>query len=345
MESLATAFGRLRNNYMFATACYVLYLWDHILTFPVEVDKMWSQRLTLASMLFYLNRYVTHGQFIVLQVAFFETHWSVEVSAWSCERYVLFPGAATMSLVAMTLILRVYALYRNNKFILAFLAAMLSTQIILMAWALHFGVRVPLPPGFPGCVLTGDNTWFGAFWAAPIATDTCIFVLTLWRTVRYQRKHGKMNYMHILLRDGIMYFFIIFSVNLINCIIYFRAPPDMKAAGASFSQIMTAIMISRLHLNLRDGKSTTSNETELPGMEFAAGPRAGDRGAKSSTFNTFFSTGNLGGEMEGTIFDVDWDEQKEDLWQVAPSDADEISEGHTVYTHTEGIELRTVQSE
>jgi hypothetical protein len=34
------------------------------------------------------------------------------------------------------------------------------------------------------------------------------------------------------------------------------APPDLKAVGASFSQLITAVMISRLVLNLRSAVST-----------------------------------------------------------------------------------------
>ena len=34
----------------------------------VEVERVWSQPLTFASLLFYINRYVTHCQFIILQV-------------------------------------------------------------------------------------------------------------------------------------------------------------------------------------------------------------------------------------------------------------------------------------
>ncbi|KAJ6501495.1 hypothetical protein C8R47DRAFT_1107536 [Mycena vitilis] len=304
MESLATAFSRLQINYQFQTANYVLFIYDHILTFSEEVDKMWTQPLTLASLLFYLNRYMTHGQFIILQVAFFETTWSVSM----CERYVKFPGATTLCLVTiaeLTLILRVYALYLSSKRVLIFLLSALMTQIILMAWALHFGIRTPLPPGFPGCVLTAIDPFFGAFWAAPIATDTCIFLLTLWRTIRYQRRHGKITSMDIILRDGIMYFFVIFGVNLMNCLIYFIAPPDLKAMGASFSQIMTAIMISRLHLNLRR-TSGSMNSTMLPAMQFAArSALGGSTLAQDETpiaEKSFFTVGNLGGDLQGTFF-------------------------------------------
>ncbi|KAJ6501493.1 hypothetical protein C8R47DRAFT_1193259 [Mycena vitilis] len=292
MESLATAFSRLliisasQINYQFQTANYVLFIYDHILTFSEEVDKMWTQPLTLASLLFYLNRYMTHGQFIILQVAFFETSWSVSV----CERYVKFPGATTLCLVTiaeLTLILRVYALYLSSKRVLAFLLSVLTTQIILMAWALHFGIRTPLPPGFPGCVLTAVQPIFGAFWAAPIATDTCIFVLTLWRTIRYQKRHGKITSMDIILRDGIMYFFVIFGVNLMNCLIYFIAPPDLKSIGAS-SMDSTALPAMQFAPRSPLGESTLAHESTQGEVRFAE--------------KSFFTVGNLGGDFEGTFF-------------------------------------------
>lgn len=149
MESIATAYLRLISNYRFQTANYVMYIYDHLMTFSDEVDKIWSQKLTFATLLFYINRYITHCQFIILQVEFQETTWTDSM----CDRYVRFAGAATLSLVAvaeLTMIFRIYALYLGNKFILLFLLLVLSGQICFMAWAVHFGERVPLPPGFPG---------------------------------------------------------------------------------------------------------------------------------------------------------------------------------------------------
>ena len=39
------------------------------------------------------------------------------------------------------LILRIYGLYLGNKYILGFLLCLLSGQIIVMGWAIHFGIR------------------------------------------------------------------------------------------------------------------------------------------------------------------------------------------------------------
>ncbi|KAJ6628891.1 hypothetical protein B0H10DRAFT_1940255 [Mycena sp. CBHHK59/15] len=282
MESLATAFSRLQANYKFQTANYALYIYDHLLTLSDEVDKIWTQPFTLASLLFYINRSLSYKSSLTLGLAFYETSWSISVTLsvigislttiLRCERYVKFPGAATLSLITIA-------------------------------------ECVPLPPGFSGCVLTGNNAWFGVFWAAPIVTDTCIFVLTLWRTIRYQSRHGKMNAMTILLRDGILYFLVIFSVNLLNCLIYFLSPPDLKALGASFSQIMTAIMISRLQLNLRHG-SRSAPSTVLAPMRFGARSTShapttlhGSTSTYIKGDSTFLSVGNLGNELQGTSFD------------------------------------------
>jgi len=47
-----------------------------------------------------------------------------------------------------------------------------------------------------------------------------------------------------------------------NTLIYFLAPLDLRALGASFSQLITSIMISRLVLNLRSGYSNSEYDSE-----------------------------------------------------------------------------------
>jgi hypothetical protein len=303
-EPIAVAFAHLLGNYEFHTSNYALLVYDYMLTFGEEVEKMWSRPFTLPTLLFYINRYVTHFQFIIIQVAFHETTWSVSM----CNRYVKFAGASTTSLVAVAeliMILRVYALYLGNKKILVFLLFLLSGQVIASGWAVHNGMRVPQPPQFPGCVLTGKNTSFAALWGAPLVTDSCIFLLTIWKTIRYMRRHGRMTALDILLRDGTLYFLTIFGVNLMNFLIYFTAVGDLRAVGASFSQILTSIMISRLQLNLRYTKSDTRN----PLFESQKTSGASSSAMFTSVVNTdtmksqwdsersFFTVGNLGGEL------------------------------------------------
>ncbi|PIL27401.1 hypothetical protein GSI_10549 [Ganoderma sinense ZZ0214-1] len=53
------------------------------------------------------------------------------------------------------------------------------------------------------------------------------------------------------MRDGIMYFAVIFVSNLVTVLIFVFAPPDLKVINASFSTLITSLMVSRLMLNLR----------------------------------------------------------------------------------------------
>ncbi|PPQ67323.1 hypothetical protein CVT25_005907 [Psilocybe cyanescens] len=289
-------------------------VYDHMLTFGEEVDKIWSRPFTLPTLLFYLNR-IPRNDLVRLKS-------SLIIVGRRCQRYVKFAGASTTSLVAIAeliMILRVYALYLGNKKILAFLLALLCGQVIVSAWAVHNGMRVPQPPGFPGCVLTGKNSFFAALWGAPLVTDSCIFVLTTWRTVRYMRKHGRMTALEILLRDGTLYFFTIFGVNLMNTLIYFLAFKDLKAVGASFSQILTSIMISRLQLNLRYNFNSEDRLTRIkpmfdpntagrkpqttPSIVFTSVLDSDYTNSRSNDERSFFTVGNLGSELQGPLED------------------------------------------
>ncbi|KAF8577150.1 hypothetical protein K439DRAFT_1622292 [Ramaria rubella] len=207
------------------------------------------------------------------------------------------------------MILRVYALYLANRYVLIFLLSILFGQIIVSGWAVHFGIRVPQPPGFPGCVLTGSSNFFAALWAAPLVTDSCIFVLTLLRTLKYMRRHGRISTTQIILRDGTMYFFIVFSANLMNTLIYFLATEDLKAVGASFSQIITSIMISRLQLNLRRSNNMERYRTDTPKPPSSHRhylPRETPllKRETSEATGTFFTIGNLGEDLQGAFFDA-----------------------------------------
>ncbi|TFK44698.1 hypothetical protein BDQ12DRAFT_730726 [Crucibulum laeve] len=337
---IPVAFAHLLGNYEFHTSNYVMLVYDHMLTFGEEVDKIWSRPFTFPTLLFYLNRYVTHFQYIIIQLfmrrlgqircmfllnastsllidvikvpEICQVRWSIYNMSGGSHLTVALRQIQTFLTVVM--ILRVYALYLGNKLILAFLLSLLAGQVIVSGWAVHNGMRVPQPPNFPGCVLTGKNTFFAALWGAPLVTDSCIFILTMWRTVTYMRRHGRMTAMQILLRDGTMYYFAIFGVNLMNTLIYFLALGDLKAVGASFSQILTSIMISRLQLNLRYTKepsSLPSNQMMRP-MEYNSRPTRDTaifstiihtKHAESST-GTFFTLGNLGGELKGTFFET-----------------------------------------
>ncbi|KAF8495004.1 hypothetical protein JB92DRAFT_2748461, partial [Gautieria morchelliformis] len=201
-----------------------------------QVQFVWKQSLSGATILFAINRYITPLKFVVEVVAFHSPAWSKNV---------------------LIMMLRVYAIWERNRRILAVLGFLWVTQVAFCTMALVYSQRVPLPPVLVGCILTGSiarGNLFTPFWIMPLITDSAVFLLTLWRTQKHSRRHGnKMPLFHVLQRDGALYFLCIFSANLLNVVLYLvcDATEDLKAIGAGFSQIITCVMISRLVINLR----------------------------------------------------------------------------------------------
>ncbi|CAA7269572.1 unnamed protein product [Cyclocybe aegerita] len=249
-DALARAALHLFAGKYFQIASFAMLVYDHMITFSDEVERIWKQPFTGASLLFYLNRYGNLLEFIVILNAFFDPTWPKDV----CHRFAKFEGAGTTILVGicqLVMILRVYALYGRSSWILAFLLALLAGEVAIAAVGIDKGFPIDLPPPLGGCILTGTHPAFAAQWVAPSVTDSIIFFLTIRRSMKLWKQSGKSRVMHVLVRDGIFYFFIIFLTNLMNTIIYFQVEEDLKAIGASFIQLITSVMISRLILNLR----------------------------------------------------------------------------------------------
>ncbi|KAF9547693.1 hypothetical protein CPC08DRAFT_715761 [Agrocybe pediades] len=273
-ELLATTSKHLLAVKYFQIAAYVMLIYDHMLTLSMEVERIWKRKFSGASMLFLINRYVTPLQFIVIIDAFQDPVWTKEVSLRGafvpevCDRFVAFEGGSTIALIAFLMILRVYALYGRNNWILAFLGFLWTMQIALSSLGISTGFAVPLPAGLVGCIFSGENRFSPMLWAAPLITDTFIFSLIMWQTRAYLiRSATHSPTLQVFVRDGLLYFIAISAANLLNMLTFILAPLDLKTAAASFSQILTSTMVSRLILNLRsvpyDNDETYSNTLSI----------------------------------------------------------------------------------
>ncbi|EJC99568.1 uncharacterized protein FOMMEDRAFT_159982 [Fomitiporia mediterranea MF3/22] len=211
-----------------------------------------------------------------------------------------FAVLALASLTGLTLSLRVYALYGRDWKVFLLLVPTFVVEMVIEAWAVAGGVPVPIPPGQVGCILTGkpnQGDRFAAFWIGQLIFPSVIFLLTTGRVlVMKQQGTIKGGITMLLLRDGVMYFAMIFTVNLANVLTYVIAPPDIQAINAPFSALITAMMICRLMLNLRSvGTSNIENNPYI----------------RTRTGNIISETlvGNLGEALDVA---GDWKEPKDD---------------------------------
>ncbi|KAG9127782.1 hypothetical protein FRC07_009370 [Ceratobasidium sp. 392] len=239
----------------FMLASFVILVYDHILTFSDEVDRIWQREWTGATWLFALNRYLTELQFIVnlcAGKAFHAPSWTGKVGP---NLIVINIVLSDFDATRLVLIIRTYALYQRSTCILVLLSVMWCAQVSIMATTLlHAALSVvlwfvrvglPLPPGLIGCIQGSKDQYL--------------------------------------------------------------APADLKVIGASFSQIITIMMISRLQLNLRsDSICSPPADTTLPSLPYTKeqkGPSSGTSTFTSSLSNFFRETvtelgKDIGGEGE-----------------------------------------------
>ncbi|KAF8755312.1 hypothetical protein RHS01_05454 [Rhizoctonia solani] len=253
--------SRLAAKY-FMLASFVFMIYDHMITFAEEVDRVWQREWTGATWLFFLNRYLTELQFIVNLVSFHDPYWTGKVGdpvdpnyIAICEDFIPFPGASTLISIAIAEKPTVHpltqlfpaqtdeatALYQRNPWILVLLGVFWVGQVIVMGTVMRHPTRLRLPEGFVGCIQGGEGSYVGAFWLAPLATDSLVFLLTVFKSLGYIYKTKcRVPLIHVVLRDGILYFAIILFANLLNCFLYYLAPPSIKVIGASCNDLALA---------------------------------------------------------------------------------------------------------
>ncbi|CAE7222334.1 unnamed protein product [Rhizoctonia solani] len=176
--------------------------------------------------------------------------------------------------------------------------------------------RVELPRGLVGCIQGGNGSYGAAFWLAPLATDSVIFGMTVFKSLEYMcRTRCRVPLIHVILRDGILYFMVILSANLFNCLVYYLAPPSLKVVGASFSQIITVVMISRLQLNLRSESVSSAPNIPMSQLPPVSLPELGEKEKQAfgtiSTLSHYFAATvtDLGKDMFTTC-DVTEDQKE-----------------------------------
>ncbi|KAI0325781.1 hypothetical protein GY45DRAFT_197631 [Cubamyces sp. BRFM 1775] len=253
---LATTAEHLMAAKMYSLASCVMLFYDIAITFGDEVEKIWKQRFTGATVLWFLNRYLSPLGYIVVIVSFQDPGWSKA----TCQRYVLYPEVLkvfTATAVGIIFILRLYSIYAKRTAILYGFGGLLAAELAVKIWAFTDGTMLELPPGFVGCILTGrsspgDRIFYT--WVAELVFDSVIFFATIYRTITLYRRTvigEAQSLITVIMRDGVMYFTAIFASNLVTVLIFIFATPDLKVINASFSTLITSLMVSRLMLNLR----------------------------------------------------------------------------------------------
>ncbi|EJC98458.1 uncharacterized protein FOMMEDRAFT_171078 [Fomitiporia mediterranea MF3/22] len=244
------------TNYV-AFIGFTILVWDHLITFKDEVRYIWNGRKSIVIYLFFWvrkdwcillrfdsrrltrteqNRYFTPFSFIGNFIAYFST--------WSPEG---------------TLCFSVRALYADRPKVVYSLGVVLLAEAGVFAWLLSRAEAVPHTLDVHGysntaCTMIFDpqlgsapslSAWF------PLVYDTIVIALTLWKCAGPVKEHTASHILRTLLKDGLLYYSVIFAVNLVLAVMIISTRPGIKNITAQLEQLLTVAMMSRITLSLR----------------------------------------------------------------------------------------------
>ncbi|RDX53369.1 hypothetical protein OH76DRAFT_1432351 [Lentinus brumalis] len=177
----------------------------------------------------------------------------------TCQHFVRYEGSMTLigiNTTALMMLLRVFAMYEKKMSIVIFVGLLLAVEFGANAWLLTHGVAVRHSPGIHACTMIFDSAEVcGAIASSsawlPLLYDTVVLVLTLWRAHPGKNRLTAGRVMRILLKEGILYYSVIFIITLILTLMIVFAPDGLKNITAQTEYLMTVAMMSRITLHLK----------------------------------------------------------------------------------------------
>ncbi|KAH8994137.1 hypothetical protein EDB86DRAFT_1286090 [Lactarius hatsudake] len=244
----------------FGVASFTILVWDHIITFPDEVELIWKGGKGLVVYLFFLNRYIIPLSFIVNLCAYFGL-----VGSDSCHHFVRFEGSMTILILARphgnlwiydTVYPRVRALYARQLVVQAIVIAIFLAFVGVNSYLLTRGIPVPhalatsctmiIDPDVPAWIAS-STAWL------PLLYDTVVVSLTLYQTrgALYSASKSTGEIFRVMLREGLLYYSAICTVTLAFTIMIISADPSVRNITAQLELCLTVAMMSRITLHLK----------------------------------------------------------------------------------------------
>jgi len=255
-----------------AVFCLVVYEW--LVTFDLEWDRIWQRKLNIFTIYWVLVRYVP----IVAWTLNTIDELALDVPTKSCGPLAL----ATASLVVIGTIiahfsfaLRLFALYSGNRFILCILLPILGAELTV------YIVRVTQPGavfqspdlGIPyvDCTVEAWTTKV-MLWQnfAYMVFDSVAFALMIGRYVYYVRKRAGGDLLRMLLTDGIGYFAVVFLFSVANSILLLHAALSTQVFFTRMTLVVPTIIVPRMILRLRalEPEDLQSSPSRRPGQGY-----------------------------------------------------------------------------
>ncbi|KAF8602694.1 hypothetical protein BDV93DRAFT_523799 [Ceratobasidium sp. AG-I] len=235
-------------------AGFALLIYDHALTFHAEVNFVWPAKRSAVKTLFLLNRYMV-PVFLALDAAHL-TGFAPWLGDKFCQGWILadiIMELLTLFAATFMIGMRVYILWDNRRTIFL---------LVSVAWVIHVAANIALvivdmlkntrtyalEPVFWLCTGSVEDTW--AVWI-PVMFYHCFIMVLLTIKSLYTPRNLTTRIHDVMIRDGFIYFFVVFLALLFNLLSWALAPPSLAALPRWFVWSICTTATSRLLLSLK----------------------------------------------------------------------------------------------
>ncbi|OSD02256.1 hypothetical protein PYCCODRAFT_1425384 [Trametes coccinea BRFM310] len=332
------AFFFIEDCALFAEASLIFH--EYLITFDSEVRLIWRRKITGATILFFLNRYIMILQNAITLVTYFPvSNLTCVALGWMDIVLNLLPYFIWNAFST----LRVYALSGRDLRVAALVCLLMVGPIAANAYNIPLQKPDNMPPPF-NCEVDNAVTLATHNKLTSIAGDAIVIGVTWWKTYRLKKAADaariKTSIVNLLLRDGTIYFATMLVLNVLHILINFV---EQVSFMGDIADVLTSILVSRFIMNLRDldakdiGQASNYTLTVPEVGEWHAS--SDDRGASSLQRGTivFASAGefldSLGGPLEHSSTVSEYEEDGSDSFESGATDAtpaEEIRQGRDI---------------
>ncbi|KIP08571.1 hypothetical protein PHLGIDRAFT_377084 [Phlebiopsis gigantea 11061_1 CR5-6] len=212
----------------YSTVCATAWiLWDTGIHFDVEIECIWQRPASWVKWAYAFIRYapILHGG------ALLTLNSNAQFSASGCRGWIyeqlIFEELLTIA-VECVLVVRLYVLYNQNKYILWAILLAFIAEVAVMVVSLP--IVLPKMSFRPDCLVTSVPGFFAAPWLSSLAFETFLFILTLVKFCQNITRRQS-SILFIFIRDGTWAFALIFATMLLNMLMYKLSNTPLVGVG------------------------------------------------------------------------------------------------------------------
>ncbi|QRV98362.1 dephospho-CoA kinase [Ceratobasidium sp. AG-Ba] len=239
----------------------------------MKVRYIWKAEKSFVSVLFLINRYIT---LIVLAIDMYDKGGTASrISDRFCFSWYFVEGTwyvTSFGIIHTLVAMRVAALWGRTRWVVVLLGSLWvayfsATSSIVFSALVSRADTIKFEPTLRLCYLSIIlSSW--ACWIPPLTLETVLFTLSCIQAFRTGRYNTKTPLFRVLVRDGVFHFLVIVCCSLFNMITWMVAPPTLVKGTLGFGLAIANAMISRMIINLRSCRDTSSIPAPPSGQHY-----------------------------------------------------------------------------